>query len=151
VSSTFGLSCEWHNVLVQVPGSFELPFAARTLMHSNDVVICLGCLIKVCCSSLLPRWSFSNNSFELLQGETSHYEYIAEATAQGIMRLNTDHPSLTPVIFGVLACLTEGQALARAGLGPEPSKNHGIEWAESALVMASLKRSALEAAATASG
>ena len=60
--------------------------------------------------------------------------------SQGIMRLNTEHPSRTPVIFGVLACLTEEQALERAGLLPG-AKNHGIEWGQSALEMAALKRS----------
>lgn len=59
------------------------------------------------------------------------------------MRLNTDHPSRTPVIFGVLACLTEEQALLRAGLIPEKGKNHGIEWAQSALEMAAIKRGGL--------
>jgi 6,7-dimethyl-8-ribityllumazine synthase len=49
-----------------VPGSFELPLAARFLALSRqcDVVITIGCLIK---------------------GETMHFEYIAEAVAKGLM------------------------------------------------------------------
>jgi 6,7-dimethyl-8-ribityllumazine synthase len=53
------------------------------------------------------------------------------------MRLNLD--TRKPVIFGVLACLTEDQALERAGLTPG-GHNHGIEWAQSALKMAHLRR-----------
>ena len=61
------------------------------------------------------------------------------------MRLNTEHPSRTPVIFGVLACLTEEQALLRAGLVPGAGKNHGAEWAQSALQMAAIKKGGLPA------
>jgi 6,7-dimethyl-8-ribityllumazine synthase len=105
-----------------VPGAFELPLGARlalaqpTLAARPDAVLCIGCLIK---------------------GETMHFEYISEAVCQGLMRLNLDHSK--PVIFGVLECLTEGQALARAGLAPG-SHNHGVEWAASALQMVALSR-----------
>jgi len=49
-----------------VPGSFELPLAARFLAMSRqcDVVITIGCLIK---------------------GDTMHFEYIAEAVTKGLM------------------------------------------------------------------
>ncbi len=93
------------------------------------MVLCIGCLIK---------------------GETLHFEYISEAVAQGIMRLNSAGPVPSgaaqgsaapswraPVIYGVLECLTEAQALARAGLVPG-SHNHGTEWAQSALRMAEI-------------
>jgi 6,7-dimethyl-8-ribityllumazine synthase len=52
------------------------------------------------------------------------------------MRLNLD--TGVPVIFGVLAVLTEDQARARAGLVPG-KHNHGVEWAQSALQMAALR------------
>ena len=110
-----------------VPGAFELPFAARcaplapppgcsnaAAWAPPHVVLCIGCLIK---------------------GDTMHFEYISEAVCQGLMRLNTDGP--VPVIFGVLECLTELQALQRAGLAPG-SHNHGTEWAAGALHMAVL-------------
>jgi len=113
-----------HNVHVeQVPGAYELPLGAHCALTSYiypepvDAVICIGCLIK---------------------GETMHFEYICEAVSQGIMRLNLDHKK--PVIFGVLAVLNEAQAEARAGLGGEGSHNHGVEWAQSAVKMALLKK-----------
>ena len=64
-----------------------------------------------------------------------HFEYISEAVAQGLMQLNLRQEKLSPVVYGVLECLTEEQALARAGLIP-CSHNHGTEWAQSALRMA---------------
>ena len=110
-------------LLSQVPGAYELPFAAKCLMRSSDVdaVMCIGCLIK---------------------GETMHFEYICEAVTQGIMRLNLDGDNTPPgpVIFGVLAVLNEEQAKARAGLGEGSDKhNHGVEWAQSALHMANVR------------
>lgn len=53
-----------------VPGSFELPLAARFLAMSRqcDVVITIGCLIK---------------------GDTMHFEYIAEAVTKGLMDVRT--------------------------------------------------------------
>ena len=64
-----------------VPGSFELPLGAKRALDSGryDVVICLGCVV---------------------QGETRHFDFICDAVANGIMRLNLDHK--IPVIFGVL-------------------------------------------------
>jgi 6,7-dimethyl-8-ribityllumazine synthase len=51
-----------------------------------------------------------------------HFEYICEAVTQGLMRVQLD--SGTPVIFGVLTCLTEDQALERAGVGRKGDKGH---------------------------
>jgi 6,7-dimethyl-8-ribityllumazine synthase len=42
-----------------------------------------------------------------------------------------------PVIFGVLTCLTEEQALQRAGLLPGITHNHGSDWGSAAIEMAS--------------
>jgi 6,7-dimethyl-8-ribityllumazine synthase len=100
-----------------VPGSFELPFGAHLALnkHSNlDGVICLGCLI---------------------QGETRHFEFIAQAVAQGITRVGLDHTR--PVMFGVLTTDTQAQAEARAGgnLG-----NKGAEAAIALLEMIDLER-----------
>jgi 6,7-dimethyl-8-ribityllumazine synthase len=58
------------------------------------------------------------------------------SSPQGIMRVQLD--TGVPVIFGVLAVLTEDQALARAGLLPG-SHNHGDGWAQSALEMVALR------------
>lgn len=100
-----------------VPGSFELPFGAHLALqkHSNlDGVICLGCLI---------------------QGETRHFEFIAQAVAQGVTRVSLDHTR--PVLFGVLTTDTQAQAEARAGgtLG-----NKGAEAAVALLDLIDLER-----------
>ncbi|KAG0006973.1 hypothetical protein BGZ65_000794 [Modicella reniformis] len=82
-----------------------------------DAVICIGVLIK---------------------GSTMHFEYICEAVTQGLMRVGLD--SGVPVIFGVLTCLDEQQALNRAGMD-EAGKghNHGLDWGSGAVEMALLK------------
>ena len=100
---------------ISVPGSFELPWAARQLMKADkkDAIICLGCII---------------------QGETKHDEYIASAVANGIMQLSL--ASGVPVIFGVLTTNTLQQAVERAG---GAHGNKGSEAAESALQLAFIK------------
>jgi 6,7-dimethyl-8-ribityllumazine synthase len=100
---------------VQVPGSFELPVAARMLAgrHNCDAIICLGCVIK---------------------GETAHNEYINTAVAQGLTNLSI--ASGRPFIFGVLTPNDEQQALDRAG---GKYGNKGIEAATTALRMAALR------------
>ena len=100
--------------LVRVPGAFEIPLAARRLARSGryDAVICLGCVIK---------------------GETMHFEYIASAVSHGIMAVGAE--TGVPVTFGVLTTLTEEQAAARAGDGPD---NKGREAALAAVEMAAV-------------
>ncbi|KAJ1546724.1 hypothetical protein HK096_004782, partial [Nowakowskiella sp. JEL0078] len=119
-----------HNVtsitVHSIPGSYEIPFAAQTLLASGDydVAILIGVLIK---------------------GSTMHFEYIADATTQGIMRVQLD--SKIPCIFGVLTCLTDEQALSRAGIGGYDGKsghNHGIDWGQAAIEMALLKKKSLK-------
>jgi hypothetical protein len=52
-----------------------------------------------------------------------HFEYIADAVSHGLMK--TQNETGTPVIFGVLTCLTDEQAFQRAGMSTEnPDKNH---------------------------
>ena len=105
---------------IEVPGSFELPMGAQTLLESSQAksrpqaVICIGCVI---------------------QGETRHFEFINQAVSQGVMQLGLKHH--LPVIFGVLTPDTEQQALDRAGgkLG-----NKGCEAAVAALEMLDLKK-----------
>lgn len=101
--------------VVDVAGSYELPYAARVLMKSKkkfDAIITLGCLIK---------------------GETMHFEYIASSVAQGLMELNVDEN--IPVVFGVLTCLNEKQAKVRS----RGKDNHGYGWGYTAVEMALLK------------
>ena len=95
---------------VWVPGSFEIPLAARALLSAMpDAVICLGIIVK---------------------GETTHDEYIARECAHGVAQLA--QASGIPVIFGVLTTQTLEQAKARIGGG----KGHkGVESAEAAVTM----------------
>lgn len=97
--------------VVWVPGSFELPLAARWEAEKKKVaaVICLGCVI---------------------QGDTPHFDYVCQGVTQGTMdvMLRTGKP----VAFGVLTTLNKKQALERAGgkLG-----NKGEEAAATAIRM----------------
>lgn len=97
-----------------VPGSFELPFGASTLLEKKrfDAVICLGCVI---------------------QGETRHFEFICQAVANGIMQVSLKEE--IPVIFGVLTTNTLQQAKDRSG---GVCGNKGVEAAVTALKMAAL-------------
>lgn len=103
------------NIIVyHVPGSYELPQAAGKMIDSFEVdaVICLGCII---------------------QGETRHFEFIAQAVAQQCQHVATN--TFKPVIFGVLTTDTYEQAQERAG---GKHGNKGDEAANTALQMASL-------------
>ncbi|KAI9835613.1 MAG: hypothetical protein M1837_003702 [Sclerophora amabilis] len=84
-----------------------------------DALIAIGCLIK---------------------GQTMHFEYIAEATSHGLMRVQLDLG--VPVVFGVLTVLEEAQAKERAGLTvagaaetkeKKKKKDAGEEWGEAAV------------------
>jgi 6,7-dimethyl-8-ribityllumazine synthase len=100
--------------LAWVPGSFEIPLVAQRLAASGKyvAVICLGAVIR---------------------GETDHYHYIAGATANGVAQAGLS--TGVPVIFGVLTCATEEQALERAG-GKEGNK--GFDAALTAIEMVNL-------------
>jgi 6,7-dimethyl-8-ribityllumazine synthase len=100
--------------LVWVPGSFEIPLVAERLAASRKyvAVICLGAVIR---------------------GETDHYEYVARAAAEGVAQAGLT--TGVPVIFGVLTCATEEQAMDRAG-GKEGNK--GFEAVVAAIEMVNL-------------
>jgi 6,7-dimethyl-8-ribityllumazine synthase len=97
-----------------VPGAFELAQAAGRVAATSqfEAVVCLGCLIR---------------------GETSHFDYIAQAAAHGIMR--AAQTSGRPVSFGLLTTNTADEALARSGDG---DGNKGREAATAAVTMARL-------------
>ncbi len=83
------------NIIVKyVPGSFELPVAAQTLIEKTDVqaVICIGSII---------------------QGDTRHFDFVCQATALGIKDVALLYN--VPVIFGVLTDNTLQQAIDRSG------------------------------------
>ena len=89
------LGVKKQNVLRKtVPGSFELPLAAQRMAEKKEVaaVICLGCVI---------------------QGDTPHFDYVCQAVAYGIMKVNLK--TNKPVAFGVLTTLNKKQAMDRAG------------------------------------
>ena len=96
-----------------VPGSFELPIAAKTLMKkkSYDVVIALGAVIR---------------------GETSHYDVVISEASKGISQVSNENN--VPIIFGVLTTDTMQQALERAGI----KNNLGWHYALEAIEMGSL-------------
>lgn len=102
--------------IARVPGSFELPLAAKKLAESarHDAVICLGAVIR---------------------GETDHYEHVAGEAAKGIA--NASISSGLPVIFGVLTTDTLEQAINRAG---GKQGNNGYNAAIAAIEMANLMR-----------
>ena len=99
--------------IVWVPGSFELPIAAKTLMKkkSYDVVIALGAVIR---------------------GETSHYDVVISEASKGISQVSNENN--VPIIFGVLTTDTMQQALERAGI----KNNLGWNYALQAIEMGSL-------------
>lgn len=101
--------------VVRVPGSFEIPAAARALAEAGEVdaIVCLGCLLR---------------------GETLHYEVIANEVARGIGQ--SAQETGVPHALGVLTCDTLEQAIDRAGL---KSGNKGLEAALSAVEMARLR------------
>jgi 6,7-dimethyl-8-ribityllumazine synthase len=98
-------------VVVDVPGAFELPLAARAAAESErfDAIVALGAVIR---------------------GETDHYEHIAREAASGLAAVA--RRTRVPVGFGVLTVAEEAQALARSAPGPE---NKGGEAARAAVAM----------------
>jgi 6,7-dimethyl-8-ribityllumazine synthase len=102
--------------IVRVPGSFEIPLAAKKLAESGRVqsVIAVGCVLR---------------------GETSHYDHICAEVARGVQLAQMD--TGVPIIFCVLTCDTLEQAIDRAGL---KGGNKGHESGLAAVEMATLSR-----------
>jgi 6,7-dimethyl-8-ribityllumazine synthase len=102
--------------IVRVPGSFEIPSAARTLAETKkyDAIICLGCLIR---------------------GDTAHYDVIVNEVTRGIGQ--SAQETGVPHAFGVLTCENLEQAIDRAGL---KMGNKGFEAALAAIEMGNLKK-----------
>jgi 6,7-dimethyl-8-ribityllumazine synthase len=98
-----------------VPGAYELPLAALSLAETERYagVACLGAVIR---------------------GETSHYDYVCNESARGIMdvQLRTG----VPCSFGVLTVENMEQALARTGGG---KRDQGAHAAEAVLALARLR------------
>lgn len=111
--------------IIRVPGSFELPIAAKKLAESKhpDSIICIGCVLR---------------------GETSHYEHVSNEVARGIQLAQMD--TGVPIAFCVLTCDTLEQAIDRAGL---KSGNKGFEAGLAAVEMGNLSRQLRPATPTA--
>ena len=105
------------NILrIDVPGSFELVYAAAALMQEDkvDAIICLGSVIR---------------------GETAHFDYVCQGVSHGLKDLNLK--GTVPVVFGVLTDDTWDQAKARSG---GAHGNKGTESAVTAVKMVAIKR-----------
>lgn len=102
--------------VVIVPGSYEIPLAAKKLAASGkyDALICLGVLIR---------------------GSTLHFELIAGEASKGIAHAAWE--SGIPVAFGVITTENMEQAIERSG---SKAGNKGAEAAMAAIEMADLMR-----------
>ena len=96
--------------VVWVPGAFEIPSACQAMLRKRRyrALVALGAVIR---------------------GETPHFEYVASAATQGILRVSLE--AGIPIGFGVVTALSTKQALARSG----KRINRGREAAKSALGM----------------
>src|ERR687893_2528752 len=100
--------------VVWVPGSYEIPLAARRMALSGryDALICLGAVIR---------------------GATAHFDYVAGGATSGLSAVALD--AQLPIVFGVLTTDTIEQAIERAGT---KAGNKGFEAAVTAIEMADL-------------
>jgi 6,7-dimethyl-8-ribityllumazine synthase len=99
---------------VSVPGAYELPMAAKTLIGGGEYagVACLGVVIR---------------------GETDHYDFVCAEAARGIQDVQLE--TGVPCAFGVITCDTMEQALARAGGGKrDQGRNAALTVARMALL-----------------
>ena len=97
-----------------VPGSFELTFGCKKMIQTEkvDAIVAIGSVIR---------------------GETSHFDFVCSATAQGIKDLNVAYD--VPVVFCVLTDDNIKQSRARSG---GKHGNKGTEAAIAAIQMAVL-------------
>jgi 6,7-dimethyl-8-ribityllumazine synthase len=102
--------------IIRVPGSFELPMAAKRAAISDeyDAIICLGVVIR---------------------GETSHNEYIAAEAIKGIAQVSLE--TNLPITLGVVTADNLEQAIDRAGA---KSGNKGFDAAMTAVELVNLFR-----------
>ncbi|HEV8131676.1 MAG TPA: 6,7-dimethyl-8-ribityllumazine synthase [Acidobacteriota bacterium] len=102
--------------VVRVPGSFEIPQAAKKIAAAGsiDAVICLGVLIR---------------------GETPHFDHIATEVSRSLAALTLEYP--IPIIYGIVTADTVEQAINRAGL---KHGNKGFDAAMAAVELANAYR-----------
>ncbi|MBP7866898.1 MAG: 6,7-dimethyl-8-ribityllumazine synthase [Acidobacteria bacterium] len=100
----------------RVPGSFEIPLAAKKLALQGkwDAVVCLGALVR---------------------GDTPHFDLISAEVTKGIAQVALE--TGVPMTFGVVTADTVEQAINRAGL---KSGNKGFDAAMAAVELANLMK-----------
>ncbi|KAL8723639.1 MAG: hypothetical protein Q9225_000082 [Loekoesia sp. 1 TL-2023] len=152
------------NIVVQdVPGSYELPYAVQRLYAASQIQSSTSANISapsatdlltstsvtdltsaVSAPDSAPASKESTSPFDamiaigvLIKGETMHFEYIADATSHGLMRVQLD--SGVPVVFGLLTVLNEEQAMARAGM-KDGAHCHGEDWGAAAVELGVKRR-----------
>ncbi len=103
--------------IVWVPGSLELPIAAKKLVKkkSFDVIITLGAVIR---------------------GDTSHYDVVISEASKGISKVSYDND--IPIIFGVLTTDNMQQALERSGIKNNLGWNYALQAIEMGTLMKNL-------------
>ena len=100
--------------LYPVPGAFEIPTLAASVVDGHHALIALGCLIK---------------------GDTPHFDFISAQVTNDLSRIAIK--THLPVAFGVITCNTLQQAIERSSPG---TSNKGWEAALAAIEMANLWR-----------
>lgn len=156
ISSLTKAGVKLENIVVEsVPGSWELPMGTARLISAGQTEAAqAGGDLMTGATALLDDASLEGESsgggegkvksakglgkpFDavisigtLIKGSTMHFEYISESCCHGLMRVGLD--TNTPVILGVLTCLSEEQALQRSGVG-EGAHNHGEDWGNAAV------------------
>ncbi|KAJ2349844.1 lumazine synthase [Coemansia erecta] len=154
------LGVQPQNIIVHdVPGAYELPGAAQRLIRQSqqqsanlvssvvdDLMTTVGELSRPDAARDSDAAQVKQGAFDaaicigvLIKGSTMHFEYIADAVSHGIMRVGLD--TGVPTVFGVLTCLSDEQAMERAGIGRGANKghNHGVDWGTAAAEMALLQ------------
>lgn len=106
--------------VIHAPGAFEIPIVAKKLAKTGRVnsIVAIGCVLR---------------------GETSHYDYICSEVARGVLLAQME--TGVPVIFCVLTCDTQEQAIARSG-GKDGGNqgNKGFDGGLAAVEMANVSR-----------
>jgi 6,7-dimethyl-8-ribityllumazine synthase len=100
--------------VVEVPGCFELPMAAKICAQTGNYkgIACVGAVIR---------------------GETTHYDYVCNECARGIQNVQLE--TGVPCGFGVLTVESYEQALARVG----DKRHQGEDAARAVLALAALR------------
>lgn len=98
----------------RVPGAFEIPTLAASLVGTHDALITLGCLLR---------------------GDTPHFDFISAQVTNDLSRVAVE--ARFPIAFGVITCNTLEQAVERSSPG---TSNKGWEAALAAIEMANLWR-----------